>query len=96
MLASIAVIVAALYLTNSALLPVTLAVLLSFPLSPVCNWFERHWLGRVPVVVVTALAGFTVPGGFVDNARQKDQATKVTRSVTGVKEVRHDLEIRPK
>ena len=96
MLALIAVIIAALYLTKSALLPVTHAVLLSFPLSPVCNWFERHWIGRVPAVVVTALVGFTVLGGFVDNARQKDPATKVTRSVTGVKEVRSDLGIRQK
>ena len=47
-------------------------------------------------MVVTALVGFTVLGGFVDNARQKDQATKATRSVKGVKEVRNDLEIRQK
>ena len=77
MLASITVIVEALYLTRSALLPVTHTVLLSLPSSPVCDWFERHWLGRVPAVVVTALVGFTVLGGFVDNAQQKDQATKV-------------------
>jgi predicted PurR-regulated permease PerM len=41
----------------------TLAVLLSFLLSPVCDWLERHWLGRIPAVVVTALVGFTVLGG---------------------------------
>jgi len=35
-------------------------------------------------------------GGFVDNARQKEQATKVARSVDGVKDVRNDLEIRQK
>jgi len=37
--------------------------LLSFLLSPVCDWLERHWLGRVPAVMVTALVGFTVFGG---------------------------------
>jgi len=63
MLASIAVVVAALYLAKGVLVPMTLAVLLSFLLSPVCNWLERHWLGRVPAVVVTALVGFTVLGG---------------------------------
>jgi len=63
MLASIAVIVAALYLAKGVLVPITLAVLLSFLLSPVCNWLERHRLGRVPAVVVTALVGFTVLGG---------------------------------
>lgn len=63
MLASIAVVVAALYLAKGVLVPMTLAVLLSFLLSPVCDWLERHWLGRVPAVVVTALIGFTVLGG---------------------------------
>jgi len=63
MLASIAVIVAALYLAKGVLVPITLAVLLSFLLSPVCNWLERRRLGRVPAVVVTALVGFTVLGG---------------------------------
>lgn len=63
MLASIAVIVAALYVAKGVLVPITLAVLLSFLLSPVCDWLERHWLGRVPAVMVTALVGFTVFGG---------------------------------
>ena len=63
MLASIAVIVAALYVAKGVLVPITLAVLLSFLLSPVCDWLERHWLGRVPAVMVTALVGFMVFGG---------------------------------
>ena len=40
---------------------------------------------------VETYRGVVQLGGFVDNAKQKDQATKVTRSVTGVKEVRNDL-----
>ena len=48
MLASIAVVVAALYLAKGVLVPLTLAVLLSFLLSPVCDWLERHRFGRVP------------------------------------------------
>jgi osmotically-inducible protein OsmY len=32
-------------------------------------------------------------GGFVDDDRQKAQATKVASSVTGVKEVRNDLRV---
>src|SRR5512141_104414 len=63
MLASIAGVVAALYLAKGVLVPMALAVLLSFLLSPVCDWLERHRLGRVPAVVVTALLGFTVLGG---------------------------------
>src|SRR5512132_2080240 len=63
MLAWIAVVVAALYLAKGVLVPLTLAVLLSFLLSPACDWLERHWLGRVPAVLVAALLGFTVLGG---------------------------------
>jgi len=61
-LASIAVVVAALYLAKGLLVPLTLAVLLSFLLSPVCDWLERRRLGRIPAVLVTAILGFTVLG----------------------------------
>lgn len=61
-LASIAVVVAALYLAQGVLIPLTLAVLLSFLLSPVCDWLERARLGRIPAVLATALLGFTLLG----------------------------------
>lgn len=61
-LASIAVVIAALYLAKGLLVPLTLAVLLSFLLSPLCDWLERRWLGRIPAVLVTAVLGFTVLG----------------------------------
>jgi hypothetical protein len=62
MLASIAVVVAALCLAKGVLVPLTLAVLLSFLLSPVCDWLERRRLGRIPAVLVTAFLGFAVLG----------------------------------
>jgi predicted PurR-regulated permease PerM/methylmalonyl-CoA mutase cobalamin-binding subunit len=62
MLASIAVVVAALYLAKGVLVPLTLAVLLSFMLSPVCDWLERHWFPRIPAVLVTAFLGFASLG----------------------------------
>ncbi|MHB9068589.1 MAG: AI-2E family transporter, partial [Pirellulaceae bacterium] len=62
MLASIAVVIAALYLAKGVLIPLTLAVLLSFLLSPVCDWLERHKLSRIPAVLVTAFLGFAVLG----------------------------------
>ena len=62
MLASIAVVVAALYLAKGVLVPLTLAVLLSFLLSPVCDWLERRRLGRIPAVLLTAVLGFSVLG----------------------------------
>ena len=45
---------------------------------------------------VETYRGVVQLGGFVDNANQKAQATKVARSVTGVKEVRNDLLISTK
>src|ERR1700704_3914118 len=62
MLASIAVVVAALYLAKGVLVPLTLAVLLSFLLSPVCDWLERRKLGRIPAVLTTVVVGFAVLG----------------------------------
>jgi hyperosmotically inducible protein len=42
---------------------------------------------------VETYRGVVQLGGFVDNDRQKAQATKVASSVTGVKEVRNDLRV---
>ena len=58
-LASLAGVVAALYLARGVLIPLTLAVLLSFLLAPVCGWLERRKLGRIPSVLVTAGLAFT-------------------------------------
>ena len=62
MLGATVVVVAALYLGKGLLVPLTLAVLLSFLLSPVCDWLERWRLGRIPAVLLTAIVGFTVLG----------------------------------
>ena len=61
-LASIAVVVAALYLAKGVLVPLTLAILLSFLLSPVCDWLEQHRFSRIPAVLVTAVLGFSLLG----------------------------------
>jgi hyperosmotically inducible protein len=45
---------------------------------------------------VETYRGVVELGGFVDNTQQKEQATKVARSVTGVKEVRNDLRVSTK
>ena len=42
---------------------------------------------------VETYRGVVQLGGFVDDAQQKERATKVARSVTGVKEVRNDLRV---
>jgi len=65
MLTSIAVMVAALYLAKGVLVFLTLAVLLSFLLTPGCDWLERRRLGRIPAVLVTTFVGFAVLGVVV-------------------------------
>jgi hyperosmotically inducible periplasmic protein len=45
---------------------------------------------------VETYRGVVQLGGFVDNSQQKAQATKVARSITGVKEVRNDLVVSTK
>jgi predicted PurR-regulated permease PerM len=61
-LASIAVVIAALYLAKGLLVPLTLAVLLTFLLSPVCDWLEGRRMGRIPAVLATAFLGFSLLG----------------------------------
>ncbi len=58
MLGAVAVVVAALYLAKGVLVPLALAVLLSFLVSSVCDWLERHRLGRIPAVLFTAFRVF--------------------------------------
>jgi predicted PurR-regulated permease PerM len=72
---------------KGVLVPITLAVLLSFLLSPVCDWLERHWLGRVPAVMVTALVGFTVFGGatWMAVVQVSDLAPKMPEYETNLK-----------
>ena len=86
MLAAIAVVVAALYLAKAVLIPLTLAVLLSFLLSPVCDWLERHRLGRIPAVLVTAVFGFSLLGmaAWVVVLQLSDLAPKMPEYQTNI------------
>ena len=62
------VVVAGLYLGRSMLIPITLAVLLSFLLAPLVNLLRRLHLGRVPSVllaVLLALAVILALGGLI-------------------------------
>ncbi len=60
--------VAALYFGREVLVPITLAVLLSFVLAPVVDLLRRLWLGRVPAVllaVLLALGAILFVGGLI-------------------------------
>jgi predicted PurR-regulated permease PerM len=57
------VVVAALYLAREVLIPVTLAVLLSFLLAPVASRLRRLHIGRIPSVLVAVLLALGVMAG---------------------------------
>src|ERR1700693_3246484 len=59
-LAGAVVVVAGLYLGRSMLIPITLAVLLSFLLAPPVNLLRRVHLGRIPSVLLAVLLALTV------------------------------------
>src|SRR6185369_11618047 len=86
-MASAAIVIAALYMAKSLLVPLTLAVLLSFLLSPVCSWLERRRLGRIPAVLVTASLGFTVLGIVVWTA-----AVQMTHLAPKIPEYQRNVE----
>src|SRR5471030_2371359 len=54
------VVVAGLYLGRAVLIPITLAVLLSFLLAPIVNLLRRIHLGRVLSVIVAVLLALSI------------------------------------
>ncbi len=64
-LASLALTVAVIYLAKAILVPLALAVLLAFILTPVVTLVQRQGLGRVPAVLVTVILTFLLIGGLI-------------------------------
>jgi predicted PurR-regulated permease PerM len=62
--AMVALVVAGLYWLQGVLIPLALAILLTFLLSPVVNTLQRRGLGRVPAVLVTVALALSVLGGI--------------------------------
>ncbi|MBV8913888.1 MAG: AI-2E family transporter [Acetobacteraceae bacterium] len=80
------VIVAALYLAREVLIPITLAVLLSFVLAPVVALLRRANLPRVPAVVLAALLalGVVIVLGGVIGTQVADLAGDIPRYASTV------------
>src|SRR5688500_2718044 len=60
-LAGCVLVIVVLYWAQAVLVPIALAVLLTFVLTPPVSWLER-WLGRVPAVLATVRLVFMVLG----------------------------------
>jgi len=59
--AGFVLVVCVLYWAQAILVPVALAILLTFVLSPAVTWFQG-WIGRIPAVLVTVALAFTILG----------------------------------
>src|SRR3954447_877343 len=57
-----AVLIAALYVAREFLVPITVAILLSFVLSPLVNFLRRLRLGTVPSVLISVLIAIGIIG----------------------------------
>jgi len=62
--ASLALATAALYWAKAVLIPVALAILLAFLLSPVVTFLQRHGLNRVLAVLLVVFLVFSLLGGL--------------------------------
>ena len=94
-LAAGVVVVAALYLARDVLVPITLAILLSFVLAPLVGLLRRARLGRVPAVVlavVLALGVILALGGLI-GTQVAELATEIPRYAATIEDkvdsVRH-------
>jgi predicted PurR-regulated permease PerM len=78
--------VATLYFGRNVLMPVTLALLLTFLLAPLVNFFRRIYFGRVPsvVLVVTLALAVLVGIGAVVGSQLKELASDLPNYVSTV------------
>jgi predicted PurR-regulated permease PerM len=58
-----AFVIAVLYVGRDVLIPIALAALITFLLSPVVGWLER-WLGRIASVLLVVLMLFALIGAI--------------------------------
>jgi predicted PurR-regulated permease PerM len=79
MLASIAIVVAALYLARDVLMPFALATLLAFLLAPLVTRVERLGAGRVASVIIIVAMSFAVVGavGWIVAGQVLDLANRL-------------------
>ncbi|MDB5388701.1 MAG: phytochrome sensor protein [Planctomycetaceae bacterium] len=85
-LASIAIVIGGLYFAKGVLLPLIVAVLVSFLLSPICDWLEHRRIGRVPAVLTSVILTFVVFGAvsWIAFSQLTDLATNMSKYQTNI------------
>jgi predicted PurR-regulated permease PerM len=63
-LLTVGLVVAFLYFARDVIVPIALAILLSFLLAPAVRWLRRWHIGRVTAVTLTVLMAFLAMIGF--------------------------------
>src|SRR3954470_21712259 len=88
MLASMAVIVAALYFARDVLIPIALAIMLSFLLTPLLLRLQRWGLPRIPalIVVIMLLIGAIGGLGFIVYVQVTDLAENLDHYKQNIQE----------
>lgn len=73
-LIAIVVVIVGLYFGREVLIPLALAVVLAFLLTPVVAWLEKHRLPRVPAVLAVLILAFSLVGslGWIVTAQLMD------------------------
>jgi predicted PurR-regulated permease PerM len=79
-------IVVTLYFGREVLVPITLALLLTFLLAAPVNWFRRFYLGRVPsvVLVVTLALGALIGIGSIIGGQLRELASDIPGYATTI------------
>src|ERR1039458_5927350 len=82
-LGTIALVIVALYFGREVLIPLALAVILTFLPTPIVSRLEKLRLGRIPAVLLVLLIGFTAIGtvGWL----AAGQLVEITRQLPGYK-----------
>src|SRR4051794_16784174 len=88
MLASLAIVVTALYFAKVVLIPIALAVMLSFLLAPLLIRLQRWGLRRIPalLIVIALLGGAFVGLGYVVWTQVNDLAGKMDQYQQNIEE----------
>jgi predicted PurR-regulated permease PerM len=68
---TVGLVVAFLYFARDVIVPIALAILLSFMLAPAVRWLRRLQMGRVVAVTLTVLIAFLAMLGFAAVAVQE-------------------------
>jgi predicted PurR-regulated permease PerM len=95
---TVVLVVAALYLARTVLIPLALATLLAFILAPAVIWLQRHGLKRVLAVTVVVLVAFALLGIFFWEIAQQvsglgqEMAANSERITKKIKDLQGDQE----